>query len=88
MKWTTIIVVGAIILGRIFDMSPVLAYFTALGKAIDLAPQFLQIVLFLTFWIGFQFGLMIYFATRGGVETFFPDDIRTRFSDVWGQDRC
>ena len=30
---------------------------------------------------------MIYFVTRGGVETFFPDDIRTRFSDVWGQDQ-
>ena len=85
-KWTTVIVVGAIILGRIFDTSPVLAYFEALRAAIDLAPQFLQIVLFLTFWIGFQFGLIIWFSTRGGVETFFPDDIHTRFSDVWGQD--
>ncbi len=27
------------------------------------------------FWIGFQFVLMFYFMTRGGVETFFPDDI-------------
>jgi ATP-dependent Zn protease len=30
---------------------------------------------------------MFYFMTRGGVETFFPDDITTRFSDVWGQDQ-
>jgi cell division protease FtsH len=86
-KWATVIVVGAIILGRLFDTSPVLAYFEALRQGIDLAPQFVQIVLFLTFWIGFQFGLIIWFATRGGVETFFPDDIRTRFSDVWGQDQ-
>jgi len=86
LKWTTLIVVGAIVLGRIFDTSPVLAYFEALREAIDLAPQFVQIVLFLTFWIGFQFGLIIWFSTRGGVETFFPDDIHTRFSDVWGQD--
>ena len=43
-------------------------------------------MLFLTFWIGFQFGLIIWFATRGGVETFYPDDINTRFNDVWGQD--
>jgi cell division protease FtsH len=85
-KWTTVIVVGAIILGRLLDTSPVLAYFEALRRAIDLAPQFVQIVLFLTFWIGFQFGLIIWFSTRGGVETFFPDDIHTRFSDVWGQD--
>jgi ATP-dependent Zn protease len=47
----------------------------------------LQIVMFLVFWIGFQFGLIIFFATRGGVETFFPDDIETRFDDVWGQDQ-
>jgi cell division protease FtsH len=86
LKWATVIILGAIILGRIFDTSPVLAYFEALREAIDLAPQFVQIVLFLTFWIGFQFGLIIWFSTRGGVETFFPDDIRTRFSDVWGQD--
>ncbi len=86
-KWVLIIVVGAIILGRLFDTSPVLSYFEALREAIDLAPQFVQIVLFLTFWIGFQFGLIIWFSTRGGVETFYPDDIRTRFSDVWGQDQ-
>lgn len=86
-KVVAVIVLGAIILGRIFDTSPVLAYFEALREAIELAPQFVQIVIFLTFWIGFQFGLIIWFATRGGVETFYPDDISTRFSDVWGQDQ-
>ena len=86
-KIVALIVIVAIILGRIFDVSPVLSYLEALSTLVDALPQFIQIVLFLTFWIGFQFGLMIYFATRGGVETFFPDDIRTRFSDVWGQDQ-
>jgi ATP-dependent Zn protease len=86
-KWIFVIVLGAIVLGRLLDVSPVLAYIEALREALDLAPQFVQIVLFLTFWIGFQFGLIIWFATRGGVETFFPDDINTRFSDVWGQDQ-
>jgi cell division protease FtsH len=86
-KWVVAIVVVAIILGRIFDTSPVLAYFEALSRALDAAPTIVQVVLFLTFWIGFQFGLILFFATRGGVETYFPDDIRTRFSDVWGQDQ-
>ena len=36
---------------------------------------------------GSSSALIIWFATRGGVETFFPDDIKTRFSDVWGQDQ-
>ena len=29
---------------------------------------------------------MFWFLSRGGVETYFPDDIETRFDDVWGQD--
>ena len=29
---------------------------------------------------------MFWFLSRGGIEVYFPDDIKTRFSDVWGQD--
>ncbi|MBM3671586.1 MAG: AAA family ATPase [Actinobacteria bacterium] len=86
-KWLIAIVIGAILLGRIFDTSPFTAYFDALSEAIDAAPAIVQAGIFLLFWIGFQFFLMFYFMTRGGVETFFPDDINTRFSDVWGQDQ-
>ncbi len=86
-KWIVAIVVGAIILGRLLDTSPWTAYFDGLSEAIDAAPVIAQAAIFLLFWIGFQFFLMFYFMTRGGVETFFPDDITTRFSDVWGQDQ-
>jgi len=86
-KWVVAIVVGAIILGRILDTSPFTAYFDGLSEAIGAAPVIAQAAVFLLFWIGFQFLLMFYFMTRGGVETFFPDDITTRFSDVWGQDQ-
>jgi ATP-dependent Zn protease len=86
-KWLIAIAIGAVILGRIFDTSPFTSYFEALNEAVGAAPVILQAGLFLLFWIGFQFGLMFFFLTRGGVETFFPDDIRTRFSDVWGQDQ-
>jgi ATP-dependent Zn protease len=86
-KWVVAIVLGAIILGRILDTSPFTAYFDGLSEAIDAAPVIAQAAIFLIFWIGFQFLLMFYFMTRGGVETFFPDDITTRFSDVWGQDQ-
>ena len=34
----------------------------------------------------FQFVVMFWFMARGGYETYFPEDIKTRFSDVWGQD--
>jgi ATP-dependent Zn protease len=86
-KWVVAIVVGAIILGRLLDTSPWTAYFDGLSEAIGAAPVIAQAAIFLLFWIGFQFLLMFYFMTRGGVETFFPDDITTRFSDVWGQDQ-
>ena len=86
-KWLLVLVLGAIILGRALDASPFTAYFEGLSRAVDAVPVIAQAAIFLLFWIGFQFLLMGYFMTRGGVETFFPDDISTRFSDVWGQDQ-
>lgn len=44
-----------------------------------------QITLLLLITIG-QFAALFWFMSRGGVETYYPDDIETRFSDVWGQD--
>src|SRR5262249_7430861 len=32
------------------------------------------------------FVAIFWFMSRGGMETYFPDDVKTRFSDVWGQD--
>ena len=48
-------------------------------------PFIFQILLTGVFLIG-QFALLFWFLSKGGIETYFPDDIRTRFSDVWGQD--
>ena len=30
--------------------------------------------------------MLFWFLGRGGIETYYPDDIDTRFDDVWGQD--
>jgi ATP-dependent Zn protease len=87
LKVVLFILVALLILARIFDTTIFRAPYDFLDWVIDNTPQMLQIVMFLVFWIGFQFGLIIFFATRGGVETFFPDDIETRFDDVWGQDQ-
>jgi cell division protease FtsH len=38
------------------------------------------------FFVIIQFGALFWFLSRGGVDVYFPDDIKTRFSDVWGQD--
>ena len=33
-----------------------------------------------------QFVLLFWFLSRGGVDTVMPEEIKTRYSDVWGQD--
>ncbi|OAA24718.1 ATPase family protein associated with various cellular activities (AAA) [Frankia sp. EI5c] len=48
-------------------------------------PYVLQLVLFLGLMVG-QFVAIFWFLSKGGVEVYFPEDIKTRFSDVWGQD--
>ena len=42
--------------------------------------------MFAVVFVIIQFVAIFWFLSRGGVDTYFPDDIRTRFSDVWGQD--
>lgn len=44
-------------------------------------------MLFPMFFIVGQFGLLFWFLSRGGVDTYMPEDITTSFDDVWGQDQ-
>jgi len=43
-------------------------------------------LLFGFFFVIVQFAGLFWFLSRGGIDTYFPDDIKTRFTDVWGQD--
>jgi cell division protease FtsH len=79
------LVVVAVVLGRIIDASPVVALFQAPVLVIKALPMIAQLAFALVFVVA-QFGAVFWFLSRGGVETYFPDDIETRFSDVWGQD--
>ncbi|MEU6998606.1 AAA family ATPase [Nonomuraea sp. NPDC046570] len=80
--WVALI---ALLLGAVLDVSPFLALFQAPALLVQAAPMILQFV-FLFFVIIIQFAGLFWFLSRGGIETYFPDDIKTRFSDVWGQD--
>ena len=84
-KWALIIFLLAVILGAIYDEPPIKALFLA-PKAFLSALPFLAQLMFAVVFIVIQFAALFYFLSRGGVDTYFPDDIRTRFSDVWGQD--
>ncbi len=48
-------------------------------------PWFFSLI-FLMGTIMLQFVAMFWFLGRGGIETYMPEDIKTRFTDVWGQD--
>ncbi len=75
----------AVVLWAIYKETPVRALFlapSALWKTLPMLGQ----LLFGVFFVVIQFAAMFWFLSRGGVDTYFPDDIRTRFTDVWGQD--
>ncbi len=84
-KWLLLVFLLSVVLGAIYKETPVRALFLA-PKAFFSALPMLGQLLFAVFFVIIQFAAIFWFLSRGGVETYFPDDIRTRFSDVWGQD--
>jgi cell division protease FtsH len=85
LTWVFWIVVAAVVIGKITHENPVIA----LGKAPvylwHSLPFVLQLVAILLIVV-LQFAAIFWFLSRGGVDVYYPDDIKTRFSDVWGQD--
>ena len=49
------------------------------------SPMFLQMIVIMSIAVG-QFVLIFWFLSRGGVSIIMPEEIKTRFNDVWGQD--
>ncbi len=84
-KIALIIVLVAVVAGKVLDTSPVLAIFQAPALLYRALPMILQLA-FAFFFIAFQFIGLFWLLSRGGVDTYYPDDITTRFTDVWGQD--
>jgi len=84
-KWLVFVAMLSIILGAIYKETPVRALFLAPKALWSVLPMIGQLMFAVVFVI-IQFAAIFWFLSRGGVDTYFPDDIRTRFSDVWGQD--
>ena len=75
----------AVVAGKILNTSPAVAIFQAPALLWQVMPFVLQLG-FAFFFIAFQFIGLFWLLSRGGVDVYYPDDIKTRFSDVWGQD--
>ncbi|HEX8804941.1 MAG TPA: AAA family ATPase, partial [Acidimicrobiales bacterium] len=85
LKVLILLAVVSIVAGTIWDVPPGTALFELPGRMWEWLPMAFQILFTMVVLIG-QFAALFWFLSRGGVDTYMPDDIKTRFSDVWGQD--
>jgi cell division protease FtsH len=85
LTWVFWIAVAAVVTGKIIHTTPMLALLRAPELIWHVMPFVLQLA-FAFFFIAFQFIGLFWLLSRGGVDVYYPDDIKTRFSDVWGQD--
>jgi cell division protease FtsH len=83
--WVFWIVVAAFVIGKLIHTTPLLALLRAPQLIWHALPFVLQIIVLVLVLI-IQFAALFWFLSRGGVDVYYPDDIKTRFSDVWGQD--
>jgi cell division protease FtsH len=84
-KVLVVLGVASVILAAIYDVTPITALFELPSRVWGWLPTVFQLLFAMVFLIG-QFAALFWFLSRGGVDTYMPDEIKTRFSDVWGQD--
>jgi cell division protease FtsH len=83
--WAIWLVVIASVVAKIIHTTPLLAIIRGPQLIWHVLPFVLQLA-FGFFFIALQFIGLFWLLSRGGVDVYYPDDIQTRFSDVWGQD--
>jgi cell division protease FtsH len=84
-KWAFWLVILDLVLAKVYEYPAATAIFRAPAKLVSALPVLFQIVLLILLVIA-QFAALFWFLSKGGVDYFYPDDIDTRFTDVWGQD--
>ncbi|MGH9007793.1 MAG: AAA family ATPase, partial [Acidimicrobiales bacterium] len=84
-KLAVILMILAIILAGFYHTSPLVSLFQVPAAIYSALPLLVQIV-FGFFFVILQFVGLFWFLSKGGIDVYYPGDVRTRFSDVWGQD--
>ena len=76
----------AYILGQIYGVPATTALFELPATIWRVLPMVVQLMFILLIGVG-QFVAIFWFMSKGGVQVLMPNDVRTRFTDVWGQDQ-
>ena len=81
-----LLILGAVVDYFVADVNSPLEALIQLPRI--LARNFQDFIFFLFYplFLILQFGALFWFLSRGGVDTVMPEEIETRYSDVWGQD--
>ena len=85
-RFAAIVTLGAFVFSAAFDTEPIRAWMEALVRLWQALPTILQFVAYLLLAV-LQFVAIFWFLSKGGVEVLMPEDIKTSFDDVWGQDQ-
>jgi len=80
-----VIAIVAIILGLVYHTTPIQGLFAAPASVYRALPVILYALAIMLLGVS-QFVAIFWFLSRGGVDVYYPGDVSTRFSDVWGQD--
>jgi cell division protease FtsH len=86
LKWSMFFALVIVVIGAFMDIPPALAIFQLPALLWAALPFIVQMV-FILFIVVMQFVAIFWFLSRGGIDTYYPEDIKTRFTDVWGQDQ-
>lgn len=84
-KLLLVLALLAIVLAAHYHTSPLVSLFLLPGAILSSLPTYLQFFVIILLGVA-QFAGIFWFMSRGGVDVYFPGDIKTRFTDVWGQD--
>ncbi len=81
-----LLIVGAVVDYFVADVSSPIEALIQLPRILARNLQQFIMFLFYPLFLILQFGALFWFLSRGGVDTVMPEEIETRYSDVWGQD--
>jgi len=87
LTWILWIAIIAVVTGKIIHTSPILALLRGPQLIWHVLPFVLQIVFLLLIVVG-QFAAIFWFMSRGGVDVYYPDDIKTSFPTSGARTTC